>query len=364
MELTCAHASICSGCSHWGDPLKLQRQRKQTRFLELLRGRGLREPRELIWADLPGHGLRDRLDFQIQEGRFGLWNKDRSRIEDLFTCEQLSPQLKHWHEKFREFRFPVRRGSVRLRVNSRGDKGVWLDLANEDVKFLFDERETLERLSRIAEVVEIGQRRKRLVFENGAPKLLKDPHYHVWSETWIDGEPLALKSRIGDFSQVGRETNRAIIQALESVLPDSEHLVEFGSGTGNLTFPSAARCERVDAYEFDASAAAAFEINRASFGRLRPQAKLQLRVGNFQNQAAALSGVDTVLVNPPRSGVGDFLESLPGSHVERLVYMSCFPESMTADLAKTLAGWNCEKLILIDQFPQTEHLEVMGLWTR
>lgn len=364
MELICPHAQVCSGCSRWGEPLAPQRQRKQTRVLELLRGLGLREPREVLWADLPGHGLRDRLDFQVQDGRVGLWNKDRSRIEDLTTCEQLSPELKAWYTQFRELTLPVRRGSLRLRVNSRGDRGVWLDLANEDVKFLFEERKTLQRLSDLADVIEIGQRRKRFVFEGEDPKLLKEPRYHAWSETWIQQSPLELASRIGDFSQVGAKANRAIIQSLESILPSSRHLAEFGAGTGNLTFPSASRSERVDAYEFDASAAAAFAINQAAFERLEPKAHLTLRVGNYQNQPALLKGVDTVLVNPPRSGVGRFLEPLADSSVQHLVYMSCYPESMSGDLARTLPGWNCEKLILIDQFPQTEHVEVMGLWTR
>ncbi|MFN7728051.1 MAG: methyltransferase [Bdellovibrio sp.] len=366
MEVVCPTASICSGCSSWGTPLHQQRQQKQTRFLELLRGQGLSEPKDLSWARLPGFRLRDRLDFQIQQGRLGLWNKDRTEILDLPACLQLSPSLESWFLEFRTVRLPIERGSFRLRINARGDKGLWLDLSNQDVKALFEERSTLERLASMANVIEIGQRRKHFRFEKQTPKLLKDPVFHPWTETWLGETPFPLLSRIGDFSQVGSQANREIIRSLLGLVPESHNLVEFGSGTGNLTFAAAAKAKNLKAYEFDQSSALAFQANQQAFEKLSGNSGIQikLKVGNFQTTAVDLKNCDTVLVNPPRSGLGSFLKELPSSPVQNLVYMSCFPESMVQDLRANLAGWRCQKLILIDQFPQTEHLEVMGLWTR
>jgi 23S rRNA (uracil1939-C5)-methyltransferase len=366
MEVICPASAVCSGCSNWGTPLDRQRQQKQTRFLELLRGQGLPEPKDISWANLPGSQLRDRLDFQIQHGRLGLWNKDRTEILDLPHCLQLSPALESWLQEFREVQLPIARGSFRLRINARGDKGLWLDLSNQDVKALFEERSLLERLARKADVIEIGQRRKHFCFENEVPKLLKDPVFHPWTETWLGETAFPLMSRIGDFSQVGSQANREIIRSLLEILPESHQLVEFGSGTGNLTFAAASKTRTLKAYEFDQSSALAFEINQQAFEQLpkKHTGQIKLKVGNFQTTAVDLKNCDTVLVNPPRSGVGSFLKELPSSQVQSLVYMSCFPESMVQDLRANLAGWHCKKLIFIDQFPQTEHLEVMGLWTR
>ena len=366
MEVICPAASACSGCSGWGVPLERQRQQKQTRFLELLRGQGLSEPKEISWANLPDARLRDRLDFQIQAGRLGLWNKDRTEILDLPNCLQLSPALEAWLQEFREVVLPIQRGSFRLRVNARGEKGLWLDLSNQDVKSLFEERSTLERLAKLAHVIEIGQRRKHFRFENESPKLLKDPVFHPWTETWLGEESFDLLSRIGDFSQVGRQANREIIRSLQALLPASEKIVEFGSGTGNLSFAAALKTKRLEAYEFDQSSAMAFKENLRAFEKraIESAGKIGLHVGNFQTTSVDLKNCDTVLVNPPRSGIGSFLKELPSSDVQNLVYMSCFPESMVQDLRANLAGWRCQKLILIDQFPQTDHLEVMGLWTR
>ena len=361
----CSFHLSCSGCSLWAVPD--QRAIKEARFLAALREKGLSEPASISWADLPDRGLRDRLDFQIQEGRLGLFHQADSRtIVDLPICLQLSPALQSWLTDFRALSIPLRRGSVRLRISPSGERGVWLDLANEDVKELFEEKTFLRTLSEFA-WVEIGQRRKKFVFHDDRPKLLKDPVHHVWTETWIGDESLPLLSRLGDFSQVGHTANRAILDSLARLFPTSKRTLEFGAGTGNLSFAAAEKSDKLIATEFDSSSAEAFRLNLETFVTRRPEKQnaIQLQVGDFRRRSLPPAGVDTLLVNPPRSGTGEFLRELADSaETTNLIYMSCFPESMLEDLSRFAKDWICEELILIDQFPQTEHVEIMGRWRR
>jgi 23S rRNA (uracil1939-C5)-methyltransferase len=68
---------------------------------------------------------------------------------------------------------------------------------------------------------------------------------------------------------------------------------------------------------------------------------------------------DLVVVDPPRSGLGEsVVQSLVGLGAHRITYISCDPATASRDLAGLLsAGYRIEQVHLVDLFPQTYHLE-------
>ena len=361
--LICRYSETCSGCSDWVSSAPDQLQRKKENVLDLLKGKGLAVPQEISTAELPDRALRDRLDFQILEGKIGLWDKDRQKLVDLDLCLQLSPALQDWLEDFRKIKIPIKKGSFRLRTSPSGQRGLWLDLANDDVKQLFEEKTTLLHLSEMA-LVEVGQRRKALVFENGTPKLHKEPRFHDWSRTWIKNESFPLFSRIADFTQVGDQANRAIIASLTSLLSSGRQLLEFGSGNGNLSFAASAFFDEIHCFESDESVSLGFQKSVVKFQTASRGKNIHLHVGHRHDLSSFWRNADSMLVNPPRSGVGSFLQNLGSSSIKNLIYMSCYPESMAQDLSILGPEWTCQKIIFIDQFPHTNHIETLSLWQR
>lgn len=73
---------------------------------------------------------------------------------------------------------------------------------------------------------------------------------------------------------------------------------------------------------------------------------------------------DTVVVNPPRRGLGAGLAGrIEASTVEHLVYSSCNADSLAVDLSR-MPSWTVEQARLFDMFPQTDHHEVAVLLRR
>ena len=68
---------------------------------------------------------------------------------------------------------------------------------------------------------------------------------------------------------------------------------------------------------------------------------------------------DLVVVDPPRSGLGDRVARLLASvNAPRVTYVSCDPATLARDLVPLLAaGYRVEQAHLVDLFPQTYHLE-------
>ena len=71
----------------------------------------------------------------------------------------------------------------------------------------------------------------------------------------------------------------------------------------------------------------------------------------------------TVIVNPPRRGIGGLADWLARSRVERVLYSSCHLGSLGADLAR-LPGWEVTRARAFDMFPQTAHIETAVLLER
>jgi 23S rRNA (uracil1939-C5)-methyltransferase len=68
---------------------------------------------------------------------------------------------------------------------------------------------------------------------------------------------------------------------------------------------------------------------------------------------------DLVVVDPPRSGLGDpVARALASLGTPRLTYVSCDPATLARDLVPLqAAGYRVEDVHLVDMFPQTYHLE-------
>jgi len=80
---------------------------------------------------------------------------------------------------------------------------------------------------------------------------------------------------------------------------------------------------------------------------------------DFLRSAAGKLRPDLVVVDPPRSGLGEtVVQSLAGLGAHRMTYISCDPATASRDLVGLLsAGYRIEQAHLVDLFPQTYHLE-------
>ena len=75
---------------------------------------------------------------------------------------------------------------------------------------------------------------------------------------------------------------------------------------------------------------------------------------------------DVVFLDPPRAGSDErFLRALLKAAPERVVYISCSPDTLARDLAfLTAGGYRTEKIQPVDMFPFTEHVETVVKLTR
>jgi len=74
---------------------------------------------------------------------------------------------------------------------------------------------------------------------------------------------------------------------------------------------------------------------------------------------------DVVFLDPPRAGASkDFLNSLLKLSPEKIVYISCNPETLARDLKTLTKKYTVKKIQGVDMFPFTRHIESVVLLTK
>jgi len=169
-----------------------------------------------------------------------------------------------------------------------------------------------------------------------------------------------------DFTQVNLGVNRQMISLAHSLLDLSEadHVLDAFCGIGNFSLALARSAGRVTGLELSAQSIARAELNALA--------------NNIKNVAFSVADLhadplelpvevrfNKVLLDPPRSGAEALVKGLATRDIERVVYVSCNPESIARD-ANILCdqGFTLQTAGIINMFPHTTHVESIASFRR
>lgn len=359
----CPHFLNCPGCTEWLIPINKQiDQKKQIAYDHLkpylARKSSSESPllsttldsAEAIESFSVGSGHhRVWFDLQFSVNGLGLINKDR-QIVPLQTCFLMSGSLKELFSNLLKLKFPNKKISARLRVSPQQKFGLWLDMANVDVKELLLEKLFLSSLADLVDVVEIGQKRKKLDREVKPEDQFKlvEPELKPWFQTIGH----TLFCAVGSFTQPTWKSADFMTSLILKWSKNLRYVTEYGSGIGQYTVPLLMNKSYVTVFENNPLALAALTLNTEKYKQ-----NLQLNPSNEHLDHKDQPAADVYLVNPPRSGLGDFANRILNSDVSRVIYISCSIESLSRDLMILKEKYQVTDLKLVDQFPNSKHFE-------
>ena len=133
------------------------------------------------------------------------------------------------------------------------------------------------------------------------------------------------------------------------------------AGAGNLSLPLARRAGAVIAVERTPTSVEAARENARRLGITN----LELATGPTETVLRGWTKrglrLDTVVLDPPRSGAAEAMPALLALAPSRIVYVSCNPATLARDLKTLSRGYRVELVQPIDIFPQTYHVEAVAL---
>lgn len=149
-------------------------------------------------------------------------------------------------------------------------------------------------------------------------------------------------------------------------LTGKERVIDAYCGTGTIGLIAASKAKEVIGVELNRDAVKDAVIN-AKRNNIKNEKFYHADAGQFMTKMAEQNEkADVVLMDPPRSGSDEaFLSSVGKLSPEKIVYVSCNPDTLSRDLKYlTSHGYRAEKCQPVDLFPFTKHVETCCLLTR
>ena len=361
----CTHFGVCGGCALQHLAPAAQLELKQARLIDDLRAENVAAETILppVTGPTEGYRRKARLGAKHVPKKGGVlvgFRESRGpRIADIHQCEVLHPRV---GRRLPELRAMLTELDARARIPqieiAVGDDGVVLVVRHLDPLSSSD-RTRLEAFA--------GEVACRILLQSGGPQTvtpLIDGHDADLSYQ-LTGQQITLNFSALDFVQVNGAVNeRLVALALEFLAVDAaDQMLDLFCGIGNFTLPIARHVHAATGIEFDARLIAQAQANAKANG-----------IDNARFEHADLSdaptcagilarGWDKLMLDPPRSGAEAVVAALAPPYPERIVYVSCAPQSLARDLGVLVHrhGYRLVSTRVADMFPHTTHIESISL---
>lgn len=195
--------------------------------------------------------------------------------------------------------------------------------------------------------------------------VLGDREQAIYGKGYIEdilcGKTFKLSPR--SFYQVNPiQTQRLYETAISYAgLTGEETILDAYSGIGTIGIIASEKAKQVISVELNPDA-----VRDAIFNAKKNEIKniqfYQKDAGQFMLQLAAQKEkIDVVFMDPPRAGSDEaFLTSVVTCRPQKIVYISCNPETLARDLKfLTGKGYKVKRIQGVDMFPHTEHVETV-----
>jgi 23S rRNA (uracil1939-C5)-methyltransferase len=188
-----------------------------------------------------------------------------------------------------------------------------------------------------------------------------------------DAEETTLQRRIGEFTyqttpsvffQANHFLVAGMVETVKELAQDAgrEAALDLYSGIGLFALPMARQFSKVIAVEASQAASRLCVMNAEGAG-LENVETVCSEVQSWMDAVGSVSSpaFDLVILDPPRSGAGkDVMERLIEWVPERIVYVSCDPQTLVRDLALLSPRYYRIDFIQgLDMFPHTYHFETI-----
>jgi len=224
-----------------------------------------------------------------------------------------------------------------------------------------------EQLSTIASVDIIGRAKKQKIV------ISKD---FVMESLQVGNKKFVYQQVENSFTQPNGGVNeQMLLWAQQATVNAKGDLIELYCGNGNFSIALAENFDRVLGTEISKTSVRSAQVNIKAnninnIDIVRMSSEEFSQAMNGERQFRRLEGFDlstynydTVLVDPPRAGLDKESVELV-SRFNKIIYISCNPNTLKENLAQLNKTHIIEKFALFDQFPYTDHIETGVVLTR
>lgn len=195
--------------------------------------------------------------------------------------------------------------------------------------------------------------------------VLGDKDTVLYGKGYIEDELCGMRFKISphSFYQINPAQTEVLYRtAIELAdFKGNENVIDAYCGVGTIGLIASKHVGQVIGVEMNRDAVKDAIVNAKTNG-VKNISFVCADAGEYMEQlAGAGERADVVLMDPPRTGSSEaFIRSIGVMKPEKVVYVSCNPETLARDLGGlTKIGYRVRKIVPVDMFPGTEGAEVV-----
>ena len=375
----CPYAEQCGGCQLQGVPYEQQLKRKQAYIRELLGEYGDILP--ILGMEDPWH-YRNKVHaaFGIdRKGRIcsGMYQESSHAIVPIDSCliedetaDRIIADIREMMPRFQMTAYNERKDSGLLRhvlVKCGFATGeVMVVLVATAPSFKAQKPFLKELLSQHPEITTVILN----VNDRFTPVVLGREERILYGPGFIEDELCGYRFRISakSFYQINPVQTEKLYRTAISFagLTGSETVLDAYCGTGTIGITASSKCRSVLGVESNRDAVQDAIRNAKKNGITNIWFACADAGDYITGMAKEKQRCDVVFMDPPRSGSDEkFLTALLKMKPEKIVYISCGPDTLARDLKVLTAGsYKVSRIQPVDMFPHTDHCEVVVSMSR
>ena len=306
----CPFFGVCGGCAYDFDTPAY----RENKMRDLPTIQNMMTP---IWG---GAGQRRRADFVAAPGKFGFYKAASRDIVNITNCPNVLPEINAILPNLAGLPWT----GVASVLVTKCENGIVVNVTVDIPYFDAEFRAAVQKLPQ--EII-------RFTWNGGVVRDYEKPI--------VAFDDVHVPFPDGAFLQPTLDTEKKLRDMVVAAVAGSRRVADLFCGIGNFTF---------------ATHATGFDIN--GVGTSRDLFKKPLVV-------VVLNRFDTVIMDPPRAGAFAQTKLIAKSKVQRVIYISCNPDTWARDRDVLLrGGFKLKTVTPVDQFVGTTHWEVFSVFER
>lgn len=195
--------------------------------------------------------------------------------------------------------------------------------------------------------------------------ILGEKETTIYGKGYIEDVLCGMRFRISpkSFYQINPKQTEVLYDTALSMagFQGDERILDAYSGIGTISLIAARQVREVIGVEVNPDGVRD-AIKNAQVNQVDNVYFYQADAGDFMTHLTKNhETIDAVIMDPPRSGSDEaFLTALSSLKPEKIIYISCNPETQARDLEYLVKnGYRVRKIQPVDMFPQTNHVETV-----
>jgi 23S rRNA (uracil1939-C5)-methyltransferase len=359
----CPHFGVCGGCATQHADLATQMAAKQDGLEQNLARIGKVHPERMlpmVSGEEWGYRHRARLSVRRVKSKgvmVGFRERRSTYVTDMHECPVLPARISALID-------PLRVLIEQLSVHSRLPQ-VEVAVGDNAAALVFRHLLPLTEDDHSALRAFADQHSIHVWLQPGGPESAQ-PFHPAKTDLYYELPDFGIRVhfRPTDFTQVNHAVNRVLVaRAMELLDPQpGERIADLFCGLGNFSLPIARRGAQVIGFEGSRELVERARQNAVANGLVAQFEVMDL----FAPNLAPYGRFDKLLIDPPRQGAIEIVNSLGASFPQRIVYVSCDTATLARDAGVLVhtQGYRLAAAGVVNMFPHTAHVESITLFER